>query len=103
MAQSGRYSQKIDESDDDFNSNQLSSETATLSVFFIYLIVSFLFQVCINTYVYRYMVIKFGIIFTIFLHFFFKLCMLQSFFVEKGLLEVKMFFLCLGCDVIPVF
>lgn len=35
MAQFGRYNQnqKVDESDDDFNSNQFSSETATLSVF----------------------------------------------------------------------
>lgn len=32
MAQSGRYSHKLDESDDDFNSNQFSPETATLSV-----------------------------------------------------------------------
>ncbi|XP_044256968.1 kinesin-like protein Klp10A isoform X1 [Tribolium madens] len=31
MAQSGRFSHKLDESDDDFNSNQFSSETATLS------------------------------------------------------------------------
>ncbi|KAJ8943971.1 hypothetical protein NQ318_013552 [Aromia moschata] len=31
MAQSGRFSQKVDESDDDFNSNQFSSETTTLS------------------------------------------------------------------------
>ncbi|XP_063929493.1 kinesin-like protein Klp10A isoform X2 [Zophobas morio] len=31
MAQSGRYSHKLDESDDDFNSNQFSPETATLS------------------------------------------------------------------------
>ncbi|CAH1970026.1 unnamed protein product [Acanthoscelides obtectus] len=31
MAQSGRFTQKIDESDDDFNSNQFSSETATIS------------------------------------------------------------------------
>lgn len=31
MAHSGRYNQKIEESDDDFNSNQFSSET-TLSV-----------------------------------------------------------------------
>lgn len=32
MAQSGRYNQKIDESDDDYNSNQFSTENATLSV-----------------------------------------------------------------------
>nr|CAI5832186.1 unnamed protein product [Callosobruchus analis] len=32
MGQSGRFTQKIDESDDDFNSNQFSSETATISV-----------------------------------------------------------------------
>ncbi|KAF5294725.1 hypothetical protein FQA39_LY00209 [Lamprigera yunnana] len=31
MARSGRYSHKLDESDDDFNSNQLSPDTATLS------------------------------------------------------------------------
>lgn len=35
MAQSGRYSHKLDESDDDFNSNQLSPDTATLSVQFL--------------------------------------------------------------------
>lgn len=34
MAQSGLFSNKFDESDDDFNSNQFSSETATISVVF---------------------------------------------------------------------
>lgn len=33
IAQSGRFSQKFDESDDDFNSNQISPDTTTLSVF----------------------------------------------------------------------
>lgn len=33
VAQSGRFSNKLDESDDDFNSNQLSPDTTTLSVY----------------------------------------------------------------------
>lgn len=37
MAQSGRFSHKLEESDDDFNSNQFSPETATLSVLFLML------------------------------------------------------------------
>lgn len=46
MAQSGRYSHKLDESDDDFNSNQLSPDTATLSVEFnvsnfVFLVISY--------------------------------------------------------------
>lgn len=32
MAQSDRFSHKIDESDDDYNSNQFSPESATLVV-----------------------------------------------------------------------
>ena len=32
MAYSGYISHKLDESDDDFNSNQLSPDTATISV-----------------------------------------------------------------------
>lgn len=34
MAQSGHFTHKLEESDDDFNSNQYSPDTATLSVSF---------------------------------------------------------------------